>query len=86
VFTFQTYDNVKPGDLVTLVDGGIRFLFGATARLKIEFKIKNSDGSDQLISLFSAPILRRQMLLPEAIQTVYRKWNSPAGQEELFCH
>ena len=51
MFTFQTYDNVKPGDFVAFSGWAESdFLFGATARLKIEFKIKNKDGSDQFIS------------------------------------
>jgi hypothetical protein len=50
-FTFQTYNNIKPGDFVTFsADAESSLVGGAYAYLKIEFRKMLSDGSNQLIS------------------------------------
>ena len=50
-FTFQTNDNVKPGNYVTFSAMAMSSVNGAHAshQMKIEFKKVNSDGSDILI-------------------------------------
>ncbi len=54
VFTFQTYDNVKAGDYVVFsCNAQSNMGVGAATgygHMKIEFKKKNADGSDSLIS------------------------------------
>jgi uncharacterized repeat protein (TIGR01451 family) len=51
-FTFQTFDNVKPGDFVTFNALAQSTTVGAGngSRLKIEFKEVRADGTDYLIS------------------------------------
>lgn len=49
-FTFQTYDNVKPGDYVTFTVYAETNIQGSgRGDIAIEFKHKNEDGTDQLI-------------------------------------
>ena len=56
-FTFQTYDNVKPGDYVTFSAMAVSSVDNTKAahQVKIEFKRVNSDGSDTLIKTVPDP-------------------------------
>ena len=50
MFTFQTNDNIKPGDFVSFsARAESDFRLGATVQLKIEFKRVLSNGTDELI-------------------------------------
>jgi hypothetical protein len=56
-FTFQTNDNVKPGDYVTFSAAAMSSVNAAFAshQIKIEFKKVNPDGSDTLIQTIPDP-------------------------------
>ncbi len=45
-YTFQTYDNVKAGDIVSFSALAMSNVTAGAHQMKIEFKRKNSDGTD----------------------------------------